>query len=205
MCIPRNSINESLIHDLTNYTRHPSRLEADSRIIPALPWDKRMQGHILASFFYGYILTQIPGGWLSFRYGAKGVLAGGLALVSICTLISPPLARLNPYAFMLARFGQGLGEGVMPATHSMISKWSPPHEENPNDDHYIFRHSYRNDSRSCASSPEEWRRVFIFSAFILTVGAVFFIFAASGIEQRWSTTRKAYEVVEDGKKESRQE
>ncbi len=38
-------------------------------------WDSETQGWILGSFFYGYILTtQIPGGYLARKYGAKGSL-----------------------------------------------------------------------------------------------------------------------------------
>lgn len=32
-------------------------------------WDTEIQGVVLASFFYGYIVTQVPGGWLAGRYG----------------------------------------------------------------------------------------------------------------------------------------
>ena len=32
---------------------------------PDFDWDSKTQGLILASFFYGYILTQIPGGYLA--------------------------------------------------------------------------------------------------------------------------------------------
>jgi MFS family permease len=31
-------------------------------------WDKNTQSSILAAFFYGYIITQIPGGWLADRF-----------------------------------------------------------------------------------------------------------------------------------------
>lgn len=30
---------------------------------PAFDWDSQQQGLILSTFFYGYIFTQIPGGW----------------------------------------------------------------------------------------------------------------------------------------------
>ena len=36
-------------------------------------WDKETQGIILGAFFWGYLLTQIPGGWLAERVGGKGV------------------------------------------------------------------------------------------------------------------------------------
>ena len=35
---------------------------------PDFTWDSNTQGFILGSFFYGYIVTQIPGGWLATRY-----------------------------------------------------------------------------------------------------------------------------------------
>ncbi len=35
-------------------------------------WDQETQGLILGAFFYGYIVMQVPGGWLARRFG--GVL-----------------------------------------------------------------------------------------------------------------------------------
>ncbi len=40
---------------------------------PDFTWDSRTQGVILGSFFYGYIVTQIPGGWLATKFGGKRV------------------------------------------------------------------------------------------------------------------------------------
>lgn len=34
-------------------------------------WSHDVQGVILSSFFYGYIVTQIPGGYLAATYGGK--------------------------------------------------------------------------------------------------------------------------------------
>ena len=36
-----------------------------------LGWDEAALGIILSSFFWGYTLLQIPGGWLADRYGGK--------------------------------------------------------------------------------------------------------------------------------------
>ena len=38
-------------------------------------WEKSIQGHILGSFFYGYLISQIPGGLLAERFGAKWIIA----------------------------------------------------------------------------------------------------------------------------------
>ncbi len=40
---------------------------------PDFTWDSSTQGIILGSFFYGYILTQIPGGWLATKFGGKRI------------------------------------------------------------------------------------------------------------------------------------
>jgi MFS family permease len=48
-------------------------------IPPEFPeWDSMTQGLILGSFFYGYICTQLPGGWLSRKYGGKSVYLCGV-------------------------------------------------------------------------------------------------------------------------------
>ena len=36
-----------------------------------LKWSTSLQGYILSSFFYGYIFTQLPGGFLSNKYGGN--------------------------------------------------------------------------------------------------------------------------------------
>ena len=48
-------------------------------------WDSVVQSQIIGSFYYGYIVTQIPGGRLSELFGAKKVLAismGGTAILT---------------------------------------------------------------------------------------------------------------------------
>lgn len=69
-----------------------------------------MQGYILSSFFYGYVITQIPFGILSKRYGAKYFLGVGMLINSVFGLLVP-IAAENGYGWLVAvRFIQGLGE-----------------------------------------------------------------------------------------------
>lgn len=73
-------------------------------------WDSNDQGLVLAAFFYGYIVMQIPGGWLAERYGGKWPLGLGILCTSLLTLITPLAARYHIYALMAVRVLEGLGE-----------------------------------------------------------------------------------------------
>jgi MFS transporter, ACS family, solute carrier family 17 (sodium-dependent inorganic phosphate cotransporter), other len=90
-------------------------------------WDPAVTGTILSAFFVGYLLTQLPGGWLADRFGGKSVVGFAVAWWSLATFLTP-FASVLP--LMLAvRIGLGIGEGVTPpALHSMTARWIPAHE-----------------------------------------------------------------------------
>ena len=85
---------------------------------------------VLGSFFWGYILFQLPGGRLADSLGSKWLLGGGILLTSLLTVASPLAARLGgSAAFIACRVLEGVFEGVViPSTHSMLAKWFPPTE-----------------------------------------------------------------------------
>ncbi|XP_064646592.1 sialin-like [Lineus longissimus] len=92
-------------------------------------WSRSLQGAILSAYFYGYIVTQIPGGWLANRIGPRLVLAVGLGLSGLCTLLTPLAARTNVYFVLVLRVICGLGSGVnFPAYHTLWSRWAPVYE-----------------------------------------------------------------------------
>ncbi|KAM6355430.1 sialin isoform 3-T3 [Podargus strigoides] len=92
-------------------------------------WDADTQGWILGSFFYGYIITQIPGGYLASKIGGKMLLGFGIFGTSVFTLLTPLAANLGVGYLIAVRALEGLGEGVtFPAMHSMWSSWAPPLE-----------------------------------------------------------------------------
>jgi len=64
-------------------------------------WNKRVQSGILSSFFYGYIVMQVPGGWLAGRFGGKRVLGIAMTIVATATVLLPVLARQD-YRFVYA-------------------------------------------------------------------------------------------------------
>lgn len=73
-----------------------------------LDWTEAEQGIVLGSFFYGYVLTQIPGGLLAQRYSAKWVLGMGILISAIFTIISPITAPWGKEYFIMCRFMEGL-------------------------------------------------------------------------------------------------
>ncbi|XP_054758596.2 sialin-like isoform X1 [Lytechinus pictus] len=92
-------------------------------------WNTHTQELLLAGFFYGYLCTQIPGGWMSDRFGMKWVLGLGILLSSVSSILGPWAARMGPVFFFITRFLAGLGEGVvLPAVASMWSHWAHPYE-----------------------------------------------------------------------------
>ncbi|XP_012695874.1 sialin [Clupea harengus] len=92
-------------------------------------WDSETQGWILGSFFYGYIVTQVPGGYLARKYGAKWLLGIGILGTVIFTLLTPLAADLGAGYLIAVRVLEGIGEGVtFPAMHAMWASWAPPLE-----------------------------------------------------------------------------
>ena len=82
---------------------------------------------VLGSFYYGYVLTNIPGGYFAGRAGGKWLFGLGIFCTSLLTLLSP-LAAIHgdKWAFGAVRWLEGLGEGVTyPAVMAMLAKWAP--------------------------------------------------------------------------------
>lgn len=92
-------------------------------------WNEYEQGIILGAFFWGYIVTQLPGGRLAEIYSAKWVFGGGVLWTAVFTFLTPLAARAGYWYLIALRVSEGLGEGVtFPAMNVMVAKWSPPCE-----------------------------------------------------------------------------
>lgn len=73
-------------------------------------WETDIQGYVLSSFFYGYVITQIPFGILSKRYGNIYFLGVGMLINSVFGLLVPVAANMGIWWLVVVRFIQGLGE-----------------------------------------------------------------------------------------------
>ena len=67
-------------------------------------------GLVLGSFFFGYITTQIPGGFLASKYGGKNLFGGGILLASILTMLTPVATRRSVYLLIALRILEGVAQ-----------------------------------------------------------------------------------------------
>ncbi|CAG9467851.1 unnamed protein product [Pedinophyceae sp. YPF-701] len=91
-------------------------------------WSDADKGAISAAFFMGYTVTNpLAGALASKKVSAKKTLAGGVALWSLFTMLTPQAAKLGELAPLLAcRFIMGCGEGVtFPTIQALAAKWIP--------------------------------------------------------------------------------
>ena len=72
-------------------------------------WDKTVQGHILGSFFWGYLITQIPGGWIATKFGGKRVFGWSMFATTLATLFTPVAANVSYIFLMVLRILVGIG------------------------------------------------------------------------------------------------
>lgn len=82
-------------------------------------------GMLLSSFFLGYALMQLPGGFLADRFGARKVLITSVILWSIFTGLTGVAWSLA--SMVVIRFLFGIGEGgFQPSSSKIISQGFPP-------------------------------------------------------------------------------
>ncbi|XP_024374370.1 probable anion transporter 6, chloroplastic [Physcomitrium patens] len=93
-----------------------------------LGWSSTTAGLVQSSFFWGYCISQLPGGWLAKAFSGQRVLRAGVLIWSLATAIVPSTARILPL-LLFSRFAVGLGEGVSPsAATDLIARAMPVSE-----------------------------------------------------------------------------
>ncbi|MBY0014482.1 MFS transporter [Paenibacillus typhae] len=77
-------------------------------------------GIVLSSFFAGYAIMQMPGGWLADRFGSRRILIISVVLWSIFTAMTGAAWSLG--SILVIRFLFGIGEGgFQPAASKLIA------------------------------------------------------------------------------------
>lgn len=90
------------------------------------------RAYILSSFYWGYIVTQFPAGFLVRRYGVKIVLFIPAFATAVLTLMTPYCISWGGWiAYSVLRIVEGLFQGlIFPCINEHLAKWSPPKDRN---------------------------------------------------------------------------
>ena len=90
-------------------------------------FDKITMGIIFSAFVWAYALFQVPGGWLSDRFGARNVLTTIVAYWSVMTAATA--AATGAMSFVAVRFLFGMGEAcAFPGATRAMQLWYPRQE-----------------------------------------------------------------------------
>uniref|UniRef100_A0A669QFL6 Major facilitator superfamily (MFS) profile domain-containing protein n=1 Tax=Phasianus colchicus TaxID=9054 RepID=A0A669QFL6_PHACC len=73
-------------------------------------WDPETVGMIHGSFFWGYIVTQIPGGFIAQKFAANRVFGLAIVSTSLLNMLLPSAARTHVGCVIAVRVMQGLVE-----------------------------------------------------------------------------------------------
>ena len=96
-------------------------------MISDLHMDPAQAGSAAGIFFWGYLLLQVPGGYLAERWSAKKVVSVLLTFWGACAVATGLIS--SGWQFWVMRFLLGVAEGgVFPATIILLANWFPPAE-----------------------------------------------------------------------------
>lgn len=74
---------------------------------PRYDWSAKDQGLILGAYFYGYLITCLPGGILAERFGGKRIAGYCLMIGALLTALTPLVAKLGVGPVFALRFLTG--------------------------------------------------------------------------------------------------
>jgi len=90
----------------------------------ALHMDPTQAGSAAGIFFWGYVLLQIPGGYLAQRWSAKRFVSILLVMWGICSVVCGLVQTWQQFWLMRLLLGVAEG-GVWPAVLVLLSHWFP--------------------------------------------------------------------------------
>ncbi|KAL7078730.1 hypothetical protein ACQ4LE_002392 [Meloidogyne hapla] len=93
-------------------------------------WTSAELGVMESSFFYGYLITQIPAGFLAAKFPANkmfGLAIGGASFLNL--LLPYSFHSHSDFMVAIVQISQGLVQGLAyPAMHGVWRYWAPPLE-----------------------------------------------------------------------------
>jgi MFS family permease len=111
---------------LCNVCLYIARTNISVAVVYMFPSDDKIEGRLLSSFYIGYTVSQIPGGWLAARFGAKRVLGSAVLLWSLATIGAGFTDKSAVSVLFLLRVLVGLAEGAnYPSQVELLSRFVP--------------------------------------------------------------------------------
>jgi sugar phosphate permease len=112
---------------LITYLDRVNISSAAPEISKEFSFDKITMGAIFSAFVWAYAIFQVPGGWLSDRFGARTVLTTIVSYWSVMTAVTA--AATGWISFVVVRFLFGAGEaGAFPGATRAMQLWYPRRE-----------------------------------------------------------------------------
>ncbi|XP_022918769.2 sialin-like [Onthophagus taurus] len=94
-------------------------------------WSNSLQGIILSSFYWGYLVVMLPSARLCELCSVKWVFFSGMVLNIIPSLLIPISCEIHYYLVIAMRILQGFGSGAtIPATSLILARWVLKSERN---------------------------------------------------------------------------
>src|SRR5947208_4369039 len=98
-----------------------------SSMMKDLMMDDELKGKAAGIFFVGYLLLQLPGGYLASHWSARKVISIFLVAWGLCAVGCGLSQTFRQFEWM--RFFLGIAEsGVFPATTVLLANWFPRNE-----------------------------------------------------------------------------
>ncbi|XP_011562957.3 putative inorganic phosphate cotransporter [Plutella xylostella] len=90
-------------------------------------WDRSHKDMILSSFFWGYVVLQVPAGLAAARLGGKTPAFLAILSNGVLNLLVPLAATYGGWiAVIVCRVLMGLGQGLLyPSLHGLLGRWAP--------------------------------------------------------------------------------
>ncbi|KAF5284284.1 hypothetical protein FQA39_LY04577 [Lamprigera yunnana] len=163
-------------------TECPSKSETVNIQQEGMEWTAQEVAWVLASFFPGYVISHIPGGFLADAYGGKHVLGIGVLTSALVSLVTPIGIEIGGVRLLcVLRFLIGIVQGALfPSVSTLLARWVPRKERSRLGS--LVMTGSQIGSILCntisgilISSTGDWKIVFYFWAISAIVWFVFYI------------------------------
>ena len=160
-------------------------------------WSVGQAGVLQSAFFYGFALSQLPGGYLATRFGGAKMLPVGVFVWSAATCAVPFLAGDDRGVF-LSRVLVGLGEGISPAAATDVIARSISVEERGRAVAFVFNGFNVGSVLGLSLAPLiietfGWRSVFVAFG---GLGLVWCAWVGGGVYRRGGATPARFDEYE---------